>query len=832
MKKNLLFPFFILFPFLVFAQLQTPDEFLGYQLGTAFTPHYKILQYFDHVQKNAPAKSIVQQYGYTNEKRELLVAIVSSPENISSIDDIRKNNLRITGMMNDKPATLNNKTIVWLSYNVHGNEASSSEVSMKTLYELVSGKNAQANEWLKNTIVIIDPCLNPDGRDRYVNWYNSIVGKNYNTSMNARERSEPWPGGRSNHYNFDLNRDWAWQTQVESRQRVQLYQQWMPQIHVDFHEQYYNNPYYFAPAAEPYHADITPWQRQAQTEIGRNHARYFDNNGWLYYTKELFDLLYPSYGDTYPIFNGSIGMTYEQAGHGMGGLGIAIDRYDTLRLTDRIAHHFTTSMSTIEYASLNAEKLQSNFKKYFDDANTGKAAQYQTYILSGNNQGKIEGVKLLLDKNNISYSFALGKQAINGFNYFTQKNEAYTVQPGDMVIYSAQPQSVLLNVLFDATPKLSDTATYDITAWAIPYAYGIETYGTNAKVAQTASANVDAANSFQSGAYGYIINYNSFEASKLLAALLKNGYRVRFSEREFVNKNEKFSRGSLIVLSADNKGKMNDFAALAKQFSSVKISQVGTGFMDSGFDFGSEKVRQIYKPNVAMLTGEGVSSLNAGEVWHFFDTQLNYPITLINANEVDGVNWKEIDVLIIPDGRYGFLSSKDRNGDIKNWVRQGGKIIAIDGAVAEMAKGEWGITAKKADEEKENTNDYSLLRKYENRDRDGLTGNIPGAIYKIELDATHPLAFGYENNYYILKNNATIYQFSKDAWNVGVLRNTKPFSGFVGSDVKAKLQNGTLIAAQQMGRGSIVYFTDNPIFRGFWENGKQMFSNAVFLVGN
>lgn len=833
MKKVLACFLLALLPFVLFAQLKSPESFLGYPLGQKFTPHFKIVQYFNHVAVNAVEKVQLQIYGKTNEGRELLVAIVSSPENISSLEEIRKNNLRLTGLLSDKAATVNNKNIIWLSYNVHGNEASSSEVAMKALYELTSGQNLKANDWLKNTIVIIDPCLNPDGRDRYVNWYNSIVGKNGNASQLAREHSEPWPGGRSNHYNFDLNRDWAWQTQVESSQRMKLYHEWMPQIHADFHEQYYNSPYYFAPAAEPFHAKVTDWQRQSQTEIGRNHARYFDENGWLYFTKESFDLLYPSYGDTYPIFNGSIGMTYEQAGHGRSGLAIAVDKYDTLHLTDRIAHHYTTSMSTIEYASKNAAKLQDGFKKYFENALSGKSANYQTYILSGGNKGKMASLISLLEKNKIRYNHALKNQPVSGYNYFSKKNESYITSEKDIVISSAQPQSVLLNVLFDAAPILSDTATYDITAWAIPFAYGINTIATNQKVNVT-SKPLEQQAKLPANAYAYVIDYSSFQSAKLLAALLKNGFRVRFSEQEFTVNNEKFGKGSLIVTSANNTSVMGSFDHLVQQFPLAKIASINTGFMDSGFDMGSSKMKLISKPTVALVTGAGTSSLNAGELWHLFDEELDYPLTLINAEDIENVRLNEIDVLIFPDGNYGLLAEKGKSESLKKWVRQGGRIIAMEGAVTEMARGEWGLQEKKAEDAKDKTevDEYKALRKYKNRERDGLTGNIPGAIYKVELDVSHPLAFGYEADYFVLKTNGSIFQFSSDAWNVGVLPVASPFSGFVGSEVKSKLKNGTLIAVQEMGAGSVVYFADNPIFRSFWENGKQMLANAIFLVGN
>ena len=277
--------------------IQSPSEFLGYEIGSQFSRHHSVVDYFKYV-SNSLSNVKLEKYGETNEHIPLYISYISSEENIKNLEEIRKSNLSQTGIL--KGNTDNKIAIVWMSYNVHGNEASSTEASMLTLYELVSKKQ----EWLKNTLVIIDPCINPDGRDRYVNWYNQVKSTPYDISQDAKEHNEPWPGGRANHYLFDLNRDWAWATQKETQQRLKVYNKWMPHIHVDFHEQYINNPYYFAPASAPFHEIITEWQRNFQIEIGKNNASYFDKEGWLYFTKESFDLLYPSYGDTYPTYNG------------------------------------------------------------------------------------------------------------------------------------------------------------------------------------------------------------------------------------------------------------------------------------------------------------------------------------------------------------------------------------------------------------------------------------------------------------------------------------------------------------------------------------------------
>ena len=383
-------------------QLKTPSEFLGYELGSEFSRHHEVVDYYKYLAEAAPQQVKLIEYGETYERRPLLLAYISSAENMANLENIRKEHLKALKGESDT-----NKAIVWLSYNVHGNESVSTEASMKTIHTLLTSKSS----YLENTVVIIDPCINPDGRDRYSNWYNQYKNTPHNVDPNSKEHHEGWWSGRSNHYMFDLNRDWAWLTQKESQQRLKVYNTWMPHVHVDFHEQGVNNPYYFAPAAEPYHEVITKFQRDFQVTIGKNHAKYFDKEGWFYFTKEVFDLFYPSYGDTYPTYNGAIGMTYEQGGSGRAGLGIITNIGDTLTLNDRIAHHYTTGLSTVEVAHKNQEKLNNEFQKFFQSKNY----KYKSYALSGN-KDNIDKLAKLLANHQIEYGFSNGG-TIKGFNY-------------------------------------------------------------------------------------------------------------------------------------------------------------------------------------------------------------------------------------------------------------------------------------------------------------------------------------------------------------------------------------------------------------------------------
>ncbi|PTQ93233.1 zinc carboxypeptidase [Mucilaginibacter yixingensis] len=824
-------------------KLQSPAEFLGYRLGEHFTFYSRIADYFRYVAQ-ASKNVKLQQYGTTNEGRPLLVAFIGSEQNVNRLEVVRKYNLSLAGL--DNGVAINNPpVIVWLSYNVHGNEPSSSEAAMWTLYDVANPENAKTQAWLKNTLVIIDPCVNPDGRDRYVNYYNMVGDRIPDANPASREHTEPWPGGRVNHYYFDLNRDWAWQTQKETQARVGLFNKWLPQIHVDFHEQGYNSPYYFAPAAEPFHKVITAWQREFQTIIGKNNAKLFDQNGWMYFTHEEFDLLYPSYGDTYPLYNGSIGMTYEQGGIS-GGLAVITAGNDTLTLADRIAHHHANSLSTIETASKYAQKAVDEFKKFYDNSRSNPPGDYKTYVIKNDNQDKINALGQLLDRNGIQYGFGVSRPA-NGFNYFNLKTENFNIGPNDMVIDAYQPKSVLASVLLEPKTFVADSNTYDITAWSLPYAYGLKAYGLKEEVKaadgkQTISAlkaNVPAPGS---PVYAYVSAWQSVEDVKFMAALMKKNIRVRYAEMPFEAAGKKFSRGSIIITRAGNS--RPDFEQLvsgaAKEFKR-ELTALSSGFVDKGADIGSKEVHLIAKPKVMLLSNEGTSSSNVGEIWHFFEQQINYPLTLVRYQDLGKVKLSDFDVLILPDGNYPDLPADK----LQAWVHDGGKLIAIgDGAATLEDKKGFRISGKDSDKDGKDDKDQKAdkdkkkktiddTRVYGERERQSLKTSVPGAIYKMRLDNTHPLAYGLPDYYYTLKLDDKIYApLGDDGWSVGTIKKDGFVAGFVGQTSKNKIMDGMLLGVQPLGRGTVVYMVDDPLFRELWENGKLLFSNAVFMVGN
>ncbi len=819
--------------FMVKSQLKSPSEFLGYELGTKFSRHFQIVNYYKHVAENSSNVKLIE-YGRTYEGRELLLAIVTSKDNHDNIEQIRMDNLRRAGIESGQIST--NVPIVWLSYNVHGNESNSTEASMKTLYELVRS-GSDKTDWLEQSVVIIDPCINPDGRDRYVQFYWQYGNQPYNPDPQSAEHIEPWPGGRTNHYLFDLNRDWAWQTQIESQQRIWQYNQWMPHVHVDFHEQGYNSPYYFAPAAEPFHEQITDWQREFQIQIGKNHAKYFDENDWFYFTKQRFDLLYPSYGDTYPTYNGAIGMTYEQAGHGRGGLGIIKQEGDTLTLQDRIERHYTTGLSTIEVTIQNKDKVLNEFEKFFD---SGVDGTFKSFIVKSANQDKLNALKNWLDANGIIYGKSSGTR-LSGYNYQTKKTESFSVGSTDLVVSVDQPKGKLAKILFEPQTFVKDSLTYDITAWSVPYIYGLDAYATSTAL------NVEAGkvesnftpNQKPDDGYAFLFKWNSFEDAKFLAAVLKAGIKVRYTTKPITYEGKRYDRGTIIISERDNRYNkvFEQVTNIANEFEREAVV-ISTGFAESGPDIGSGDIRYLKTPKIVMLGGDGTYSNEFGANWYYFEQELGYPVSIINTDYFSWMDLSEYDVLVMQEGRYGDFGDSEMK-KITGWVREGGKLIVMQGALRKFIESDYsGLKRYNSDDEKrkfekmeESENEANKLALYANEERRDAKNIIPGAIYRVRLDNTHPMAYGYEDTFYTLKTSSTRIAYLNDQ-NVGVIESKDDLmNGFVGSNVQEKLPMSLVFGVENAGRGQMVYFVDNPLFRAFWYNSKLMLANALFFVG-
>ncbi|MCB0525103.1 MAG: zinc carboxypeptidase [Lewinellaceae bacterium] len=809
---------------------KSPNEFLPYKLGDKFTPHHLLNSYFEYLASVSGSTMRLEKYGFTYEDRPLQIAIISSPENISRLEEIRTNNLNLAGLGKGSGSEKDPIAIVWISMSVHGNEPSGSEASMLLAYDLATQTNPNIKQYLKNTVVILDPSLNPDGYDRYTHWNRGVSNLEKNTKSESRQHREPWPGGRVNHYYFDLNRDWAWATQQESRQRLIAYHRWLPHVHPDIHEQGVNDPYYFAPAAEPMHELITDWQKDFQTEIGENNARHFDNNGWLYFTKEIFDLFYPSYGDTYPTFNGAIGMTYEQAGGPYGGRAIEMLNGDTLTLENRIKHHYTTCLSTIEVSSKKAAEIVEKFKDYYATTSAKPQGRYKAFVIREvNDQNKVNKLCVLLDRHHIEYGrVGAGLSGVKAFDYSSGKEIRASINPNDLVISAYQPHSVLVQALFEPEPILLDSLTYDITAWALPFAHGLDAYALTERLDPKLPRNTYIApeTRITASPYTWCIHRSSIAELKLISSLMLQGVKVRTAMLPFDLADQHFREGSFVINRADNRTMqytLDNLIIEEAKAANVKLHPIFSGYSMKGSDLGSENFRLLNTPDVAMVYGDDVDKNAYGYAWYFFEQDLGFPFSAIRIDQVNGNDLDAFNTLILPDGKYKFTDAELEH--VKDWVQNGGHLIAMEGAIKPF-QDQSGFDVKLKESPKRDSSSHRLA--FGSRQRDGLSDGIPGAIIQTKVDHTHPLGFGLPDIYYSLKTSPDIYQIPEDSDTPIQINSGFTSFGFIGSRVKPQLTDTPVVTFQKKGSGYMVFFMDNPIFRGFWEEGKILFGNALF----
>lgn len=837
--KRIVFIFFTNFLILINIYSQTiksPDEFLGYELGTRFTYHNRAVEYFKYLAEKSPL-AIYKEYGTSYEGREMGVCIVSSEENLANLEEYRKNNLIKTGL-SEGTFTGSQIPFIWLAYNVHGNESAGMETAMKTLYTLISGSFPGSGDWLKTCIIIIDPCQNPDGRDLYTTRFRKSQNLAGNPDPNSWEHEQDWPGSRANHYMFDLNRDWTWQTQSETNQRIVLYNQFMPHVFADFHEMGAESTFFFAPGAKPLHEIITPWQQEFHKLIGAGNAAMFDAKSKLYFTKETFDLFCPSFGDTWPLFNGSIGFTYEQGGSGDAGLALKQQSGDTITLKKRIDGHFTASMATLKISYENREKLITEFNSFFAESKEKPSFQYKSIIIKGSNErSNLNDFLQLLKRNQIRYSYAgsIGKK-IRGFDYSANNSGEVTIEKGDLLISAYQPQSHFISVLFEPDSKASDSLSYDLSAWALPYVYNLKAFAIEERI-KPQDGNVESEiirnETGKSKPYGYVVNFTGFNELKYIAALQKKNIKTRYSIKPFSINGSNFERGSFIITLGDNADKENKIDRIVSDEANrlqVKLVPVLSGLVEKGRDLGSDYTPLMARVNAAILCGEGTSTGSVGELWYFFERDLEYPVSLINTNNTDKIDLRDYDVLLLTSGKYTKL--KDT---IVDFVKKGGRVIAFENAISVFASEKSTALFKaqemrslelKALEKKERSDDTLLLRKFDIDRRNMLSERSAGSIYKVKIDNTHPYGFGLGNEWFIMKKNS-VYPFLNKGSNIGYILDNEPVAGFAGYKFRKQIKNTLVIGSEKIGSGEVIYITDDPYFRAFWKSGRVLLGNVI-----
>lgn len=843
------------------SKIISPEQFLGYPIGSYYTRHELVVAYLRELARQSD-RVHVQSIGKTYEQREQVIVTITAPANYSRLEQIRQEHLNQTDP--SKPA-LDSKApvIIHLGYGVHGNETSSTEVSLLTAYYLAASQDAETQQWLNEAVIFIDPSLNPDGRDRAANWHNAFHSFPAVADPLDKEHQEAWPLGRTNHYYTDLNRDWLNLVQVESRNRVAFFHQWYPNVQIDFHEQGTNATYYFEPTPQRHNSPVIPqFLYNYSAILAKYNAEALDGIGSFYFTKENYDNLSPIYGSTYPKFFGSVAATYEQASS----RGIVQESSNgPVSFAFTIRNHLTTSLSTIRGAVAEKAgllKVQKDFFRYALEQ--GRKNPAKAYVFGDSRDITLtqKFLSLLLQHHVKVYELP-GNLVQDGKTF--ERGSAYLVP-------AEQPNFLIVHSLFEEN-LLKDSVYYDNTGWSIIHAYGLQyaRLGNSSKGAEVTQASLPAGNVEGRSSYAYLIDYNDYNASRALYQLLDKNLLVKTTFKPFTAVTGKgkhaYGYGSLVIPVAGQPVTPDSLYSLLLQVAAdahLSIAPVTTGFSAAGIDLGSNNIHAVKKPEVAVAFGQGVTSAEAGEVWFLLNQQLNLPVSKLDIAAFQRAPLNRYTVIVLPGGNYSAWD-KATTDRIRNWVNEGGTLITFQTATAwavreglvqeKLAETEWtgrnaaglGQAAESnaaaartaatqpALQAKPHTDSTAPVDKqrldYAQREDAEGAKRINGAIFQADLDTTHPIAFGVNSRrLYINKNGPVLLLPSANRYATIAQYNSKPFvNGYSSRRNISRVANSAAIIAAPSGGGEVILFADDPTYRGYWLGTSRLFLNAVFF---
>ena len=823
----------------LFAQIPTPDEYLGYKLGDRFTSYARIVDYFNEL---AHKSSLIttHQFGETYEHRPLILAVITSQKNRAALDSIRQNVVALADPITTTPARAaeiahSTPAIVWLAYGVHGNEASSSEASMLVASTLLHDPDAA--KILDNVVVVIDPLLNPDGRERYVQWYIRTRGAAADSNPDAFEHAEPWPGGRYNHYLIDMNRDWSWTSQQETKARVAEYRRWNPQVFVDFHEMGSNSTYFFPPDAKPINANLPKDVEKWLDVFGRANAAAFTAKGWPFFVGEVFDLFYPGYGDSWPALHGAIGMTYEMAGGPRGGSAFLRDDGTILTLNDRIQRHYTTSMTTLRTASEHAADLL----QYTYDATRSQSSSGQnTYLIlptSPNFQPLIE----LLQRQSIQIGMLASPATLRATRIDGDGAETQTFPAGTAVVSSKQPLGGIVQTLLEKSPTFTKgfleaqrqrteadepNEFYDLTSWSVPLAMDVEAFVTTAAVGDVKPYQRQSAAAFRPAAYGYVIDGNDPNVYRAAGQMLGSGVRFSVSEDPVNVGDRSFARGTMIVLKGNNKAEIDTALARMAHDLNVNIFPLDSGWT-GGTALGSERIHYIRDPKIALVGGQGVGATSYGMIWHTLDFDTPIPHSNLVLDSVRNTDLSRYNVLILPDGGgYSDRLGKSGISKLQAWVRGGGTIVAVKGASAFLRDKDVEISKLKPWEPPKKKDETTPAEERYNEYR------IPGAAFRTTMNDHSFLTFGVTRSpFALIEGTEALLPVAHKVDNIVTIVKDNPLvSGVAWPESIDRMKGAVYMVSEPYGRGQVITFADEPHFRLFWRGTLPLFMNAVLYA--
>lgn len=815
------------------STIPSPEDYLGYSIGTYHTRYDLVVGYFKELAASSPMAKL-QVIGHTVEQRPQLILTITHPDNFDQLEEIRENHLKIADPSQPLPALDEQPVITLLGYNVHGNEPSSTEAAMLTAYYLLAGKSAFPTEVFKNCVVMIDPAYNPDGRDRHTHWANTNRSEVLVADGADREHNENWPGGRTNHYWFDLNRDWLPLAQAESQNRIEFYHQWLPNVATDYHEMGTNSTYFFEPT-EAYGAENPLVPRSNYDDLNGIFAQYFsealDDIGSLYFSGESFDNSYPGYGSTYPDIHGGLGLLFEQASS-RGHLQETTTRPISFAFT--IRNHVRTSIATVQAGIEHRLLLHAHLRSFFENAQKdGQSADYQAiYFGDASDYNRTRAFTNLLLRHRIQVHALEEKVEINGQSF----------EPGyAFVVPTDQKQFKMVQTIFEPVTSFHDSVFYDASAWAValsfnmPFEKSSRVMNAGAPLTDPIPVRMVAEPNDEKEAYAYLFEYSDYYAPALLYDLQKSGLFVKAAFKPFTmevkGQAKTFGYGTLLVAVGDqlfSKAEIHQRIIEASHAHGIPFYPVYTGFSKAGIDLGSRYFQTIQRPRVAVLTGSGVSAYEAGELWHLLDTRFGMPLTKVDVNQFRRLDLQQYNTLVLVSGNYQNLGQGNADR-IKNWVAEGNTLIVQRTAI-EYALREGWITEEKIEGVGPSEKEGQRLAYVEASERSGAR-QIGGSVYEAYLDLTHPIGFGYQTERLnVYRNHSIILQPSSSPYSTVVqYGNGGQLDGYVHEDWLPYIKESASVLVSPLGRGRVISFVDNPNFRGFWYGTNKMMLNALFF---
>ncbi|MDB5276504.1 MAG: zinc carboxypeptidase [Ferruginibacter sp.] len=809
-----------------------PKDIIYHEVGEWHVTHDRLVNYMKAIAAAAPERVKLETMGFTYEDRPQVLLIITSPKNQQHLEEIRQQHLLLSDPSKSAAVNIEHMPIVvWIGHSIHGNEPSGANAALLSAYYLAAAQGKAIDDLLDNTVILFDPSFNPDGLQRFSTWANQHKSKNLVTDPNSREFNEVWPGGRFNHYWFDLNRDWLPAVHVESQNRLQWFHQWRPNILTDHHEQGSNATFFFQPGVSARVNPLTPEKNQELTsKLAKFHAKALDKIGSLYFTKESYDDFYYGKGSTYPDINGAIGILFEQAssrGHAQETVN------GILRFPATIKNQFVTTLSTLEGANnLRKEFLDWQRTFYTTSLQQAATAPVQAYVFGdGADKNKTNLFVTMLLRHRIEIYAPKNDIIANGKTFKT----------GDAFIVPVQqPQYKLIKTFFEKTLNYKDSLFYDITAWTMPLAFGMPygelsatQFNKNLLGKQLTEANqlTGIVNGGKS-TYGYLLEWTDLLAPAALYELQKNNIITKTATEKFemvlTTATKNFNPGTVLIpvnnqpLDADKLFFL--LSDIAKKYA-LPFYALQTGNAISGVDMGSRKLVALTKPTIAMLAGAGVNATDAGEVWHLLDQRMNIPATHLEPAIFNRVDLNKYNTLVMVGGSYAELNKEK----LKTWVSNGGTLILLEEAVQWASQnGINSVTLKKI---KTGVDSTKRIAYGEEEEIDGAQ-QMSGAIFGADVDLTHPLAYGYtEKTISFFKSNKVFMEKSKNPFATPFYYKENPLqSGWISKENSDAMKNTAAVIVNTVGTGRIINIDNNPNFRAFWLGGTRLMMNAIFFA--